>query len=105
MNAELYLKKGRLNLKKKQYEKAIESLCLAIEIGNDDTVSQAKAHCLLGEYYFINHNYEKAAIHFQWISDNAEDLEAEWDDVLSDEINRADVLLDLLERFDLEVIL
>ena len=59
MNGELYLKKGMLQLNKKLYDEALETLNKVIEL-DDDLASVTSAKCILGEYYFIHQNYEKS---------------------------------------------
>ncbi|MCI7680700.1 hypothetical protein ACEXAJ_09745 [Fusobacterium necrophorum subsp. funduliforme] len=100
MNSELYVKKAILQLSRKKEKEAVESLNKAIDLA-DDIVSVTQAYCILGEYYFIHRNYQEAFSYFSWILDRAEDLEEEFDDLLSEEINRADVLLELMERYSL----
>lgn len=72
----------------------------AIEIG-DDLISITQAHCFLGEYYFINQDYILSKEHLEWISERQEELEAECDDLLNDEIDKANLLLDMMETFSL----
>ena len=98
MTSELYVKKAALWASKGEFEKAVESMNTVLEL-DDDTVAMTEAHCFLGEYYFINQNYELAKEHLEWISDRSEELEAEHDDLLNDEITTADVLLDMMEKF------
>ena len=49
MNGELYLKKGMLQLNKKLYDEALETLNKVIEL-DDDLASVTSAKCILGEY-------------------------------------------------------
>jgi len=85
MNGELYLKKGMLQLNKKLYDEALETL----------------NKCILGEYYFIHQNYEKSKEFLLWICDRQDDLEEEFDDLLSQEIDTASVLMDMIEKYKL----
>ena len=92
MNGELYLKKGMLQLNRKLYDEALETLNKVIEL-DDDLVSVTSAKCILGEYYFIHQNYEKAKEFLLWICDRQDELEEEFDDLLSEEIDTASVLI------------
>ena len=100
MNGELYLKKGMLQLNKKLYDEALESLNKVIEL-DDDLASVTSAKCILGEYYFIHQNYEKSKEFLSWICDRQDELEEEFDDLLSEEINTASVLMELIEKYKL----
>lgn len=102
MNVELYLKKAVLQLSKGDFDKAVENLKLVIDLQEDDIVSKVQAHCILGEYCFVQQNYEEATLHLEWILERSDELEEEWDDPLDDEICRADVLWDLMKRFSLK---
>ena len=100
MNGELYLKKGMLQLNKKLYNEALETLNKVIEL-DDDLASVTSAKCILGEYYFIHQNYEKSKEFLSWICDRQDELEEEFDDLLSEEINTASVLMELIEKYKL----
>ncbi|MGI5172455.1 hypothetical protein E4O03_11030 [Treponema sp. OMZ 792] len=100
MNGELYLKKGLLQLNKKLYDEALETLNKVIEM-DDDLASVVSAKCILGEYYFIHQNYEKAKEFLSWICDMQDELEEEFDDLLSEEIDTAYVLMELIEKYNL----
>ena len=100
MNGELYLKKGILQLNKKLYDEALETLNKVIEL-NDDLASVTSAKCILGEYYFIHQNYEKSKEFLSWICDRQDELEEEFDDLLSEEIDTASVLMELIEKYKL----
>ena len=100
MNAELYVKKASLQISKGEIEKAVGSMIKAIEIG-DDLISITQAHCFLGEYYFINQDYILSKEHLEWISERQEELEIKYDDLLNDEIDKANLLLDMMETFSL----
>jgi len=100
MNGELYLKKGILQLNKKLYDEALETLNKVIEL-DDDLASVTSAKCILGEYYFIHQNYEKSKEFLSWICDRQDELEEEFDDLLSEEINTASVLMELIEKYKL----
>ena len=93
MNGELYLKKGILQLNKKLYDEALETLNKVIEL-DDDLASVTSAKCILGEYYFIHQNYEKSKEFLSWICDRQDELEEEFDDLLSEEIDTASVLIE-----------
>ena len=100
MNGELYLKKGMLQLNKKLYDEALETLNKVIEL-DDDLASVTSAKCILGEYYFIHQNYEKSKEFLSWICDKQDELEEEFDDLLSEEIDIASVLMELIEKYKL----
>ena len=100
MNGELYLKKGMLQLNKKLYDEALETLNKVIEL-DDDLPSVTSAKCILGEYYFIHQNYEKSKEFLSWIYDRQDELEEEFDDLLSEEIDTASVLMELIEKYKL----
>ena len=100
MNGELYLKKGMLQLDKKLYDEALKTLNKVIEL-DDDLASVTSAKCILGEYYFIHQNYEKSKEFLSWICDKQDELEEEFDDLLSEEIDTASVLMELIEKYKL----
>lgn len=100
MNGELYVRKGMLFASKGEFEKAVEAMNQAFETGEDD-IAVTEAHCFLGEYYFVHQEYEKSEEHLEWISEHAEELESEYDDLLNDEIATAEVLLGLMEKYRL----
>ena len=100
MNGELYLKKGMLQLNKKLYDGALETLNKVIEL-DDDLASVTSAKCILGEYYFIHQNYEKSKEFLSWICDKQDELEEEFDDLLSEEIDTASVLMELIKKYKL----
>ena len=66
-----------------------------------DTVSETQTRCLLGEYQFVHQQYVQAQEQFSWISDRAEQLEHDYDDLLNEEIREAEVLLGIMQRFGL----
>ena len=100
MNGELYLKKGMLQLNKKLYDEALETLNKVVEL-DDGLASVTSAKCILGEYYFIHQNYEKSKEFLSWICDKQDELEEEFDDLLSEEIDTASVLMELIEKYKL----
>ena len=82
-------------------EKALESLLAALACQDGDTVSATQVRCLLGEYWFVHQQYVQAQEQFIWISDRAEQLEYDDDDLLNEEIQEAEVLLGIMQRFGL----
>lgn len=100
MDAELYFKKALLQASKGDFEKATASMKSVIKM-EDDIVAVTQAHCFLGEYYFVKQDYKLAKEHLEWIEDNGEKLESEYDDLLNDEIYTADVLLEMIKKFSL----
>jgi len=100
MDAELYIKKASLQMAKGEIEKAADSMKKAIEAGGD-IVAAVQARCFLGEYYFIHQNYMLSKENLEWILERAEELETDYDDLLNDEVAKADMLLEMIETFAL----
>ena len=100
MNAELYIKKASLQISKGEIDKAVDSMKKAVEIGND-IVSVAQAHCFLGEYYFLNQDYISSKENLEWFSKWQDKLETDYNDLLNYEIDKANMLLDMMEKFSL----
>lgn len=101
MNSELYVNKASMQLKKGDIDGAACSMKKVIEM-NDDKVSLVQARCFLGEYYFVNRNYALAKEHLDYILQQQEELENEYDDLLNDEMISANVLTDLIDKYSLE---
>ena len=101
MNSELYINKASMQIKKGDIEGAVCSMKKVIEM-NDDKVSIIQAHCFLGEYYFVNQNYTLAKEYLDYILEQQEELENEYDDLLNDEMINANVLTDLIDKYSLE---
>lgn len=101
MKSELYINKASMQIKKGDMDGAVCSMKKAIEM-NDDKVSNVQAYCFLGEYYFINQNYIFAKVYLDWIVEQQEELESEYDDLLNDEIINASVLSELIEKYSLD---
>ena len=101
MTTQLYLQKAEMQLSRGLEEKALESLLSALVFQNRDTVSETQTRCLLGEYQFVHQQYVQAQEQFSWISDRAEQLEHDYDDLLNEEIREAEVLLGIMQRFGL----
>lgn len=100
MDAELYIKKASLQMAKGEIEKAVDSMKKAIEVGGD-IVAAVQARCFLGEYYFVHQNYMLSKENLEWILERAEELETDYDDLLNDEMAKADMLLEMMETFAL----
>lgn len=100
MNGELFIIKASLQINKGEIDKAAESMNKVIEIG-DDRISVVQAHCFLGEYDFIKQNYISAKEHLEWISEQQDELEIAYDDLLNEELERVDILLEMIEKFSL----
>lgn len=98
MNSELYVNKASMQLKKGDIDGAVGSMKKVVEM-NDDKVSLVQARCFLGEYYFVNRNYALAKEHLDYILEQQEELENEYDDLLNDEIINANVLKELIDKF------
>ena len=90
-----------MQIKKGDIDGAVCSMKKVIEM-NDDKVSNVQAHCFLGEHYFVNQNYTLAKEHLNYIMEQQEELENEYDDLLNDEIISANVLIELIEKHLLE---
>ena len=100
MNAELFITKAALQIKKGDMDNAACSMKKAIEIG-DDIVAVAQARCFLGEYYFFKQEYILAKENLEWIYERQEEFESDFDDLLNEEFDRANILLDMIEKFSL----
>ena len=100
MNAELFITKAALQIKKGDMDNAACSMKKAIEIG-DDIVAVAQARCFLGEYYFLSGDYVSSKKNLKWIDERREELETDYDDLLQEEFERVDVLLAMIEKFAL----
>ena len=101
MTAELYVTKASLQISKGEIENALHSMEKAVEI-DDDIASVVQARCFLGEYYFVNQNYVLSKENLEWIVERQEEFEADYDDLLNDEIDKANMLLEMMEKFGLE---
>ena len=82
MDAKLYLNKAIMQLSRGLEEGGVQSLKAALE-GKGDEVSKTQARVILGEYYVMKGEFARD----------------QYDDLLDDEICRADMLLDMIERF------
>ena len=82
MTTQLYLQKAEMQLSRGLEEKALESLLAALACQDRDTVSETQTRCLLGECQFVHQQYVQAQEQFSWISDRAEQLEHDYDDLL-----------------------
>ena len=99
MTTQLYLQKAELQLSRGLEEKALESLLAALSCQDGDIVSEIQARCLLGEYWFVHQQYARAEEQLGWISNQAEHLEHDHDDLLNEEIWEAEVLLGIMQRY------
>mgnify|MGYP000216813541 CR=1 FL=1 len=99
MTTQLYLQKAEMQLSRGLEEKALESLLSALACQNRDTVSETQVRCLLGEYWFVHQQYARAEEQLGWISNQAEHLEHDHDDLLNEEIREAEVLLGIMQRY------
>lgn len=98
MDAELYLKKAILQLSRGMEEKGVQSLKLAID--SDDEISHIQASVILGEYFVMKGKFACAKEILEQVSQESSELEQKYDDLLNDEIYRADMLLDMIKRFE-----
>ena len=101
MTAELYVTKASLQISKGEFNNAVQSMEKAIEI-DDDIASVVQARCFLEEYYFVNQNYVLSKENLEWIVERQEKFEADYDNLLNDELDKAYMLLEMMEKFGLE---
>ncbi|CDC29669.1 tPR domain protein [Firmicutes bacterium CAG:466] len=101
MTTQLYLQKAEMQLAKGLEEKALEGFLAALDFWDDDIVGKTQARCFVGECFFVHQRYTQAQEQFEWIADRAEWLEQEYDDLLNEEIKKAEMLLGIMERFHL----
>ena len=76
----------------------MQSLKAALE-GEGDEVSKTQARVILGEYFVMKGEPAQARECLGPVAQDAERLRDQYDDLLDDEICRADMLLDMIERF------
>lgn len=98
MDAKLYLNKAIMQLSRGLEEGGVQSLKAALE-GDGDEVSKMQARVILGEYFVMKGEPAQAREHLGPVAQDAERLRDQYDDLLDDEICRADMLLDMIERF------
>lgn len=101
MTTQLYLQKAEIQLAKDLEVKALERFLAALDFQDDDIVSKTQARCFIGEYFFVHQRYTQAQEQFGWITDRAEWLEQEYDDLLNEKIKKTEMLLGIMERFHL----
>ena len=97
MTAELYVTKASLQISKGEFDNAVQSMEKAIEI-DDDIASVVQARCFL----FVNQNYVLSKENLEWIVEKQEKFEDDYDDLLNDEVDKAYMLLEMMEKFGLE---
>ena len=98
MDAKLYLNKAIMQLSRGLKEGGVQSLKAALE-GDGDEVSKMQARVILGEYFVMKGDFAQAREYLELVAQDAERLRDQYDDLLDDEICRADMLLDMIERF------
>ena len=98
MDAKLYLNKAIMQLSRGLKEGGVQSLKAALG-GEGDEVSKTQARVILGEYYVMKGQPAQAREYLELVAQDAERLRDQYDDLLDDEICRADMLLDMIERF------
>lgn len=76
----------------------MQSLKAALE-GEGDEVSKTQTRVILGEYHVMKGDFVQAREYLGLVAQDAERLRDQYDDLLDDEICRADMLLDMIERF------
>lgn len=98
MDAKLYLNKAIMQLSRGLEEGSVQSLKAALE-GEGDEISKTQARVILGEYYVMKGDFAQARAHLETVAQSSDALRDQYDDLLDDEICRADMLLDMIERF------
>lgn len=98
MDAKLYLNKAIMQLSRGLEEGGVQSLKDALKSDGDEA-SKVQASVMLGEYFVMKGEFTQARQHLEAIAQNASELEEEYDDLLNDEIYKADLLLDMIGRF------
>ena len=58
-----------------------------------------QANVMLGEYFVIKGEFAQAGRSLEAIAQNSSEPEEEYDDLLNDEIYKANMLLDMIDRF------
>ena len=79
-------------------ESGAQSLKDALK-SDDDEVSKVQASVILGEYFVMKGEFAQARRHLEAVAQNSSEPEEEYDDLLNDEIYKADLLLDMMGRF------
>lgn len=79
-------------------EGGVQNLKVALE-GEGDEVSKTQARVILGEYFVMKGEPAQARECLGPVAQDAKRLRDQYDDLLDDEICRADMLLDMIERF------
>ncbi|MDR2039537.1 MAG: hypothetical protein LBQ60_16560 [Bacteroidales bacterium] len=100
MNAGHYLHKAELLLKRREFEKVVESLEKAILSAKyeNDFITLIQSHCFLGEFWLMQGEYMKAKGYLSFVSENSVMAET-FDDLLNEEINQSKLLVSLIERY------
>ena len=98
MDAKLYLNKAIMQLSRGLEEGGVQSLKAALE-GDGDEVSKTQARVILGEYFVMKGEPAQAREYLGPVAQDSERLRDQYDDLLDDEICRADMLLNMIERF------
>ena len=98
MDAKLYLNKAIMQLSRGLEEGGVQSLKDALKSDGDEA-SKVQASVILGEYFVMKGEFTQGRQHLEAIAQNASELEEEYDDLLNDEIYKADLLLDMMGRF------
>jgi|GEM_PF-5162312 len=107
--SEQQITKAHLLLKRKEFDRVIESLEKAIQFANEHEPENEdddlhflhliQAHYFLGEVYFMKNDYTLAKKHFDFIQDNSEEIYQNWDDALNHELQSSELLLSLIEHY------
>ena len=75
-----------------------QSLKDALKNGGGEA-SKVQVNVMLGEYFVMKGEFAQARRPLEAVAQNASEPEEEYDDLLNDEIYKADMLLDMIGRF------
>ena len=74
-----------------------ESLKDALKSGGDEA-SKMQANVMLGEYFVMKGEFAQTRRSLEAVAQNASEPKEEYDDLLNDEIYKADLFLDMIGR-------
>ena len=75
-----------------------QSLKDALKSG-DDEASKVQANVMLGEYFVMKGEFAQTRRSLEAVAQSASEPKEEYDDLLNDEIDKADLFLDMIGRF------
>lgn len=76
----------------------VQSLKDALKSDGDEA-SKVQANVTLGKYFVMKGEFAQARRSLEAVAQNSSELKEEYDDLLNDEIYKADMLLDMIGRF------